>query len=370
MLSRNPPPPLGSWPSGVYYGDGSGGKYGEIPQARRCGSGLAYLNTENALDFGLYYPLPGEVQTVPRAELSILVTLVEIVEDKATIVYFGDNKQVVDLFNKGPNACAKASNADLYKLLFKFIHDKQIDITVYWMPSHLNNPQAKTKKGKPKIRPVWVHDYDIIGNNEADKLADRAAEMAELPSWLVEPLLENMYITRSIQLRIATIVCNLPHRKHNKKYCCSRAPSRDCESKQQALAKSMHDTVTTNSVVKCVGCLSQIHINSPKLLEFARSPCTPCQTIAYNTKSVGQVRIRNQVSHPSHDILSYRNIQFCNKCGYMVKRRMQNLIQPCNGSDNRSIHGQRVLDSIASGTLPPGVNFWPDLRPHAEHAAV
>ena len=48
------------------------------------------------------------------------------------------------------------------------------------MPSHLDNPQAKTKKGKPKVRPVWVHDHDIKRNKEADKLADRAAEIAEL----------------------------------------------------------------------------------------------------------------------------------------------------------------------------------------------
>ena len=227
-----------------------------------------------------------------------------------------------------------------------------------------------TKKGKPKIRPVWVHDYDIIGNNEADKLADRAAEMAELPGWLVEPLLENMVMARSIQLRIATIVCNLPHRKHNKIESGSRVPARAIESKKQALAKSMHTFQTTNSVVKCIECLSQMHINSPKLLEFARSQCTPCKSIAFNIKAVGQLRIRNQVSHASHDILSYRNIQFCNKCGYMVKRCMKNLIQPCNGSDNRSVHGQRVLDAIACGMLPPGVNFWPDLRPHAGIAAV
>ena len=35
------PPPLGSWPSGVHYGDGRG-KYGKIPEARRCGSAVAY----------------------------------------------------------------------------------------------------------------------------------------------------------------------------------------------------------------------------------------------------------------------------------------------------------------------------------------
>ena len=123
----------------------------------------------------MYYPLPGEIQTVARAELSIIVALAEAVEVEAMVVYFGDNKQVVDLFNKGEAACAKASNYDLYRLLFAFIKDKRLDFTVYWMPSHLDNPQAKTKKGKPKERPLWVHNHAIKRNNEADRLADRAA---------------------------------------------------------------------------------------------------------------------------------------------------------------------------------------------------
>ena len=91
----------------MYHGDGSGGKYAKIPQARRCGSAIAHLNSDNNLEFCMYYPLLGEIQTVPRAELSILAALAEVVEEEAVIVYFGDNKQVVDLFNKGETACAK-----------------------------------------------------------------------------------------------------------------------------------------------------------------------------------------------------------------------------------------------------------------------
>ena len=48
----------------------------------------------NNFDFGLYYPLPGEIQTVPRAELSIIVTLAEAVEVEAMVVYLGTTNKL------------------------------------------------------------------------------------------------------------------------------------------------------------------------------------------------------------------------------------------------------------------------------------
>ncbi len=241
---------------------------------------------------------------------------------------------------------------------------------VYWMPSHPDNPEAKTKKGKPKVRPVWVHDYDIKGNKEADELADRAAEIAELPGWLVEPLIDNIRMVRLIQLRIATIVCNLPKRNHKKPVCHSYIPTPGKLTKEQAMANSEHLLRTTEMVVQCSECLSTVHLNSPDFCAFLRTPCIPAvRSHACNVSIVGQIRIRNQESHPSHDMYSYRGIQYCNKCGYMVKRRMQNLIKPCNGSNHRSVHGQRVLESIAKHELPPGVECWPDLGPHGRKPA-
>ena len=94
-------PPLGNWPSGVYYGDGSGGEHGLYPATRRCGVAIAALNEQHDFHFGIKYPLPGEVQTVPRAELSALVTLVEIAEVGSNIIYIGDNLPIIKLYNKG-----------------------------------------------------------------------------------------------------------------------------------------------------------------------------------------------------------------------------------------------------------------------------
>ncbi len=63
---------------------------------------------------------------------------------------------------------------------------------------------------------MYAHDHDIIDNIEADLLADRAAEIAELPSWQVDPLIDAVHMARSIQLTIAIVVRNLPKRQYKK----------------------------------------------------------------------------------------------------------------------------------------------------------
>ena len=35
---------VGRWRSGVYFTDGSGGKYGSVPTLRRCGCGIAPMD--------------------------------------------------------------------------------------------------------------------------------------------------------------------------------------------------------------------------------------------------------------------------------------------------------------------------------------
>ena len=87
--------------------------------------------------------------------MSALVTLAEIVEVGSNIIYVGDNLPIIKLYNKGKDVCERSTNADLYKMLFHHIEQRQR------IPSHPDNPQAKTSKGLPKIRPDWVQYYDL-----------------------------------------------------------------------------------------------------------------------------------------------------------------------------------------------------------------
>ena len=77
--------PLGRWPGGTYFSDGSGG---DPPHRllRRCGVGIALMEGVR-LVFGGGVPLPGEGQSVCRAELFAIVILAGQVKDEEVLVW-------------------------------------------------------------------------------------------------------------------------------------------------------------------------------------------------------------------------------------------------------------------------------------------
>ena len=103
-------PQCGDWPPGTHFGDGSGGTNSSYPTLRRCGVGLCLLEPGGIFSFGISYKLPGEILTVPRAEVSALATLVEHACEGRHITYIGDNLPVVEMFNKWhscPGSCTR-----------------------------------------------------------------------------------------------------------------------------------------------------------------------------------------------------------------------------------------------------------------------
>lgn len=60
------------WPSGYYFGDGSGGKYSRYPTITRCGVGVHYVDPDKVAQINRSTPLPGKIQTNNRAELYAL----------------------------------------------------------------------------------------------------------------------------------------------------------------------------------------------------------------------------------------------------------------------------------------------------------
>ena len=144
---------------------------------------------------------------------------------------------MIKLYNKGEAVCSRSTNADLYKLLFHHIKSRQIKLSTYWIPSYLDNPKAKTKKGLPKQRPDWVQDYDIKGSSEADRMANRAAEIAQLSDVVIDGFKDHVNMLLSVQNKLATIITHLPNRKRPKH---NPVPKPVIASKEQAMAKSEH----------------------------------------------------------------------------------------------------------------------------------
>ena len=177
------------WISGVYYGDASGGEFTSYRPLRRCGCGVAVIDAQGDLLFGANFTLPGEVQTVPRAELFALVFLTRNMCALAEVEYITDNLGLYNTYHGGPVAGCARSNCDLYHELFKLTKDKAIRLRVRWMPSHLDHSWDL---------PVGVSHTDVKGNEQADILAGNAAKRACVPLHVSASYLHHVSIVRKI----------------------------------------------------------------------------------------------------------------------------------------------------------------------------
>ncbi len=122
------PPDPGTWPSGDYYGDGAGGRDAAHPTLRRCGVGLSHL-IGSVHQFGVSCALPGDIQTVPRAEITAALICIMHLMHGALVRFYSDNFPFVQSFNKGRDHCRALLNADLYCELFELICDKELLFT-------------------------------------------------------------------------------------------------------------------------------------------------------------------------------------------------------------------------------------------------
>ena len=91
-----------TWPSGSYFGDASGGLYTAYPTLRRVGVGLAmYRESQRRPDFKMHYPLPGQVQTVPRGETHVVLIVTYMLEPDAVAIQYTDNTKFLTYITKG-----------------------------------------------------------------------------------------------------------------------------------------------------------------------------------------------------------------------------------------------------------------------------
>jgi len=113
------------WPSGYYFGDGSGGKYSRYPTLTRCGVGVQYVDEEKEPRTNIYTPLPGLIQSNNRAELYALWIVVTNIEIVGKIDFFTDNKIVRDTILKGKLRARLANHGDLWAEISEQIERKR-----------------------------------------------------------------------------------------------------------------------------------------------------------------------------------------------------------------------------------------------------
>ena len=350
-------PNPGQWPSGHYFGDGSGGRYSTYKQLRRCGVGLCKMQGE-VLQFGVHYTLPGIHQTVPRSEVSAFATLLEMLAEDSWVVFITDNLPLHKTFHQGPDVASKATNHDLYRIIFRHIESKRLNVTLLWMPSHLDTQPDKEK-------PDWVTDEHIIGNKQADRLAGISANMAEVDMNAAAPVLFYSSRIKKIQRRLVGILLALPPRGRVQR---PPAPPRirpDKPSLDSLLAHSEHIVYLADSgSYNCVQCRGSMSDTNPLFRDWICEPCLPSakEDKLRPSKIIYPVQVGSSVTHSSHKLFSLKGLIYCNKCGYLASQKLHNLALPCpiEAGDALGKYGHRNLQALRNGKLPPGQHSWPE----------
>jgi len=349
-------PPKGQWPSGVYYGDGGGGGQTSYPTLRRCAVGLCNVQ-ESVFCFGIHYALPGDIQTVPRSELSAAATLVEMLANDTVVLFITDNKPFCDTFHNGKEAAKSNSNADLYNILFQNIESKNITLRVRWMPSHLDEHPEKEK-------PEWVTEHDICGNDHADRLVKASSRVADLSMDQVSRPIWNIHLTKAIQKRFICILMSLPARRQPFRPPQVPRQRPDKPSLENILSRTQHELfLNQHGQYVCIHCKSMHNFKAKSFQQWALSPCIPCKIQHFQaTTLASQVRVGNNITHASHSMSSYRGLLHCIRCGSIATTKLHLLSKECPGKPN-SNYGVRNKKYIQRGALPPGVDMWPEDNP-------
>ena len=325
------------WPPGLYGTDAGGGEWGGYPELRRCGAGIARVQSVAPFRvlWAAHAPLPGLVQTVPRAEL-YAITLVTSKMSHGIVHVVSDSKINVDLFGRGRNACLVSANSDPWRHMFENVDSKSLTLRLFWVPVHLDKTVAKIQRRVP--------DVHFAFNCAADKLADEAARLVQLPM--------------QIQRRLVRIpITNLEKSMYEKKVSVLVSKPKLSDY----IHNTQHNLVSEGNSFRCADCGSFVSKASPNIVTWLKSECQalPFDDIAEPLSVPGWYRIQvgNSIPHSSHALHMYRGVLFCYNCGAYGAKKCKKLAYDCE--KHCSVSSLRARDKLMQGHLPTSFMKWP-----------
>jgi len=316
--------------------------HSSITQLRRCGVGVHHVSPDKEPTYSWWHALPGTTQAVPRAELTALLLVAIHVHDAAVIDFFTDSKMTADTYYKGKKRAKFAANADLWVYLFQLIEQKELLVSVYWMPSHTD-----TDPKKKKLAPAWMKEWHVKGNSVADKLADQAAAFHAVPELQSQPIIDVLKNLKLIQNRILHVISMFPQRPCN----IPIVPKPTLLYK--AFTTSTHSLSILASRVVCAKCNASVPIKASYVFDFVESKC--CPQDKYISIAIG-----HQHTHPSHQPVMHERVIICTKCGSTALNKIVNLSNNCAGIDeDRYSYGSVNVRSYNRGEAPLDSPDWP-----------
>ena len=316
------------------------------------------------LEFGAFGALPGAKQSAPRGELfSILVVVTHVAAGVVHI--YTDSQLNVDLYALGPEKCKASSNGDLWTELYDILATKTLELHLHWVKGHANAEIAQQYN---------VSSVDMLGNYIADALARRGANDVAVLSDDAFSVKWHYSTAYKIQARATVILSHVGIRKAAAPVR-AKPPPRLTTSAYRL--QSQHTTVSMGRHLHCVQCNTTSPIGRQAIVQWLSTPCQPDTELLSSFKAghsrparlaVGkQLSIGHQHIHVSHDMLVYRGLMFCRKCGYYGIKRALRLTDPCghyfttdDAGQRRRRHAARVVASLLKGNLPHGVDAWPN----------
>ena len=187
------------------------------------------------LEWGASFPLEGEIQTVPRAELFTILTLLKNLQPNATVI-----NQILT---------------------------KELQVTIHWVQGHLD-----TKDAYKWFPPLWR-----ALNIGADYFANIAAKKFALANQITDLVQSNCSLVSRIQKRLVRILCAFPKSPRKTIEPKSKVPRPVFSPLEDDAAKSSHQ-LTWNDTAKgwrCCQCAAFGAKSSTTIRPWLAAKCIP-----------------------------------------------------------------------------------------------
>ena len=186
-----------------------------------------------------------------------------------------------------------------------------------------------------------------------------------MPQHLAKAVINRIVDARKIQLRVATIMCNLPHRPRLQ---LPKPPAPPQVSWEDLMSVTMHQIRhdTSNNRLTCLTCFGATPHRSAGARAWLTAACVvPVRSMA-PVRVLLPLVVGHQCTHDSHKLYNMRGVIFCMLCGNTAGKTIKELAKPCpniNGGA-RKPHGQTIVRQLSEGRLPVHVRRtygdWPD----------
>jgi len=354
------------WGSGTYYTDGSGGPQGSEPLLRRCGVACCQLRSDaDVFSWGVFFAMPGEQQSVPRAELAAVVAVLALANEGA-LHFVSDSLITVNkaqwLLDMPAGFVVRGANADLWADFLRHARRRALRPTFLWIKSHITAQQVVEYSAAAR---------DIIGNEMADALAERAGFEARC---CPDDLHRHRWASSTIQLvqrrlmavRRLQLLGSTPADRKAAKAAKGRVPAPSRALAAWSIA-SQHEVVSASAAPAGIWCSRCKQVPEQGLARaWLRTKCVPrpdfariCAASAAQPSSLFGMClvIGAREVHGSHSMHLFKGIFFCSKCGYYSGKKLQHLREACIGTLTKA--GAASLSRLRSGKLPSGIVQWP-----------